>query len=75
MKVLKERSEDDFDSAKLNVAKQSAKELKEMMFSPRRTRSERKKEILKNDSKGDKKSLTDPDPTDKLEEVKTNEDY
>ena len=79
MKELKGRKEEDFESSnKSNVAEQSGqetKEKKETVFSPRRTRSERKKEESKNESKGDKNSLKDPDPTDKLEEVKTNEDY
>ena len=42
-KVLKERNEDDFDNTESNVAKQLVRETKETMFSPRRTRSERKK--------------------------------
>ena len=73
MNVLKARKEEDFDSNELNVAKRLAEETKETVFSPRRTKSERKKEVLKNELKGDKKSLKDPDPTDKLEEVKANE--
>ena len=74
MNVLKARKEEDFDSNELNVAKRLAEETKETVFSPRRTKSERKKEVLKNELKGDKNSLKDPDPTDKLEEVKTNDE-